>query len=122
MTARARSPLFDAVDTVLMDLGMDSSPESMMSSAPETWREDEGPLRDVLGEVLRESGVPSGLIDDDAIVEMVRFGAAELHPIAAFMGGVAAQEIIKLVTHQYTPINNTFIYNGIPSSSNTIEL
>jgi hypothetical protein len=46
-----------------------------------------------------------------------RFGAAELHNIASFMGGVASQEAIKLITHQYTPLNNTFLYNGMNSTS-----
>ena len=29
------------------------------------------------------------------------------------MGGMAAQEIVKVVVEQYTPFNNTFVYEGI---------
>jgi len=47
------------------------------------------------------------------IINSCRFGAAELHNIAAFMGGVGSQEVIKLITHQFVPVNNTFLYNGI---------
>jgi len=49
----------------------------------------------------------------DYLEEMCRFGAAELHSVAAVIGGAAAQEVIKLVTHQFVPLNNTFLYNGI---------
>ncbi|KFD49405.1 hypothetical protein M513_09672 [Trichuris suis] len=48
----------------------------------------------------------------ELIQEMCRFGAAELHCVAAIVGGLAAQEVVKLVTGQYIPINNTFVYDG----------
>lgn len=51
-----------------------------------------------------------------------RYGAAELHSVAAYMGGAAAQEVIKLITHQFVPINNTYIYNAMKQSSTTMEL
>lgn len=51
-----------------------------------------------------------------------RYGGCELHSVAAFMGGVAAQEIIKLLTNQFVPINNTLIYNAIKQLSVTVEL
>lgn len=46
-------------------------------------------------------------------VEIVRYGAADIHNVGAVVGGIAAQEAVKLITHQYVPINNTYIYNGI---------
>ena len=39
-----------------------------------------------------------------------------------FFSGAAAQEIVKLVTHQFVPFNNTYIYNGITGSSTTLQL
>ncbi|CAF4769178.1 unnamed protein product, partial [Rotaria sp. Silwood2] len=54
--------------------------------------------------------------------ELCRYGASELHSIAAFMGGCCAQEAIKLITHQYIPIDNTLIYNGIQQSINVFKL
>ncbi|XP_072013879.1 NEDD8-activating enzyme E1 regulatory subunit-like [Amphiura filiformis] len=61
-------------------------------------------------------------IKDDYINEMCRYGAAEIHPVAAFMGGSAAQEVIKIVTKQFVPFNNTYIYNAINASSATYRL
>jgi len=60
-------------------------------------------------------------VDDKYVQEIVRFGNCELHPIASFMGGVASQEAIKFITKQYIPLNNTFIYNGINSTTLAIE-
>ena len=51
-----------------------------------------------------------------------RYGAAELPSVAAFVGAVAAQEAVKVITEQFLPINNTFIYNGINQTSVTVEL
>jgi hypothetical protein len=45
--------------------------------------------------------------------EIVRYGGCELHTISAVVGGVAAQEAVKVLTHQYVPLNNTYVYNGI---------
>jgi len=61
-------------------------------------------------------------VNADTCVEIVRQGATEIHNVAAFMGGVASQEALKLVTNQFVPINNTFIFNGINGSSITVKL
>ena len=51
-----------------------------------------------------------------------RYGACELHSVAAYMGGVGAQEVIKIITEQFVPLNNTYIYNGIKQSSVTLHM
>lgn len=62
------------------------------------------------------------IIKDDYIHEMCRYGAAEVHSVAAYIGGCAAQEVIKLLTGQYVPINNTHIYSSINATSATFTL
>lgn len=52
-----------------------------------------------------------------AAIEVSRAQGAELHNISALTGGMAAQEIIKLITRQYTPIDNTCVFDGITSRS-----
>eukprot|EP00934_Nitzschia_sp_Nitz4_P007493 Nitzschia sp. Nitz4//scaffold59_size112058//92722//95440//NITZ4_004125-RA/size112058-snap-gene-0.53-mRNA-1//1//CDS//3329555171//7483//frame0 len=47
--------------------------------------------------------------------EMTRYANAELHTIASVVGGVASQEAVKLITGQYIPLDNTYIFNGIVS-------
>jgi amyloid beta precursor protein binding protein 1 len=61
------------------------------------------------------------LIKDHAI-EIVRVGACEMHNIAALIGGIAAQEIVKLITAQYVPINNLYVFNGITGVGATYEI
>ncbi|VBB26080.1 unnamed protein product, partial [Acanthocheilonema viteae] len=57
-----------------------------------------------------------------AIDEMCRYGASELHVIASFIGGITAQEVIKLITHQYIPLDNTFVFDGHTQRAQTYRL
>lgn len=72
--------------------------------------------------VLNSLSLSETLVKEDLIHEVCRFGGAEIHSVAAFMGGVAAQEVIKLVTRQFVPVNNTYIYNAIKQSSVSIKI
>ncbi|CAM9385253.1 unnamed protein product [Discosporangium mesarthrocarpum] len=45
--------------------------------------------------------------------EITRYGASEIHNVAAVVGGIASQEAVKAITKQYTPLENTVIYNGL---------
>lgn len=42
--------------------------------------------------------------------------SVELHAVSAVVGSVAAQEAVKLLTKQFVPINNSFVFNGINGS------
>jgi len=79
-------------------------------------------LKACVNAVLSELSLPASSVKDEPIHEMCRFGASEMHNIAALIGGVASQEIIKLITHQYTTLNNTLIYNGMNSTTTTVQL
>jgi len=59
---------------------------------------------------------------NDHIIEAVRYGGCEMHNIAAFQGGVVSLEVIKLATHQWVPLVNTFIFNGINGTSVSLEI
>ncbi|KAI9189277.1 hypothetical protein H9P43_000708 [Blastocladiella emersonii ATCC 22665] len=68
-----------------------------------------------------DTPIPTPSINlDDWVHEFVRAGPAELHGVAAYMGGVAAQEAIKLITSQYLPMAGTYVYNAIASQSSVI--
>lgn len=54
--------------------------------------------------------------------EVTRYGACEPHAVAAVMGGLVAQEAVKLITRQYVPVNNTYVFNGIASKAGFGEL
>lgn len=61
-------------------------------------------------------------IPQSAIDEMCRYGAGEVHVVAALIGGIAAQEVIKLATHQYIPLDNTLIFDGHTQQAHTYRL
>jgi len=78
-------------------------------------------LKELVQGFLTENGCEASAVSDDVIHEMCRFGASELHNIAAFLGGVVSQEAIKILTHQWVPLNNTLIFNGMKCTSETFQ-
>lgn len=83
--------------------------------------EDFGRLKACANSLLQEWNI-SATIKEDYFREICRYGAAELHSVAAFIGGVAAQEVIKVVTRQFVPFNNTYIYNAVNGGSATYQM
>ena len=74
-------------------------------------------LKAIADGLLSEIGmsVRVGVLDDLA-EEAVRCGGSELHTVASMMGGIGAQEIIKIVTQQYVPCARTLIYDAVKST------
>ncbi|PSS02241.1 hypothetical protein BD289DRAFT_449816 [Coniella lustricola] len=54
--------------------------------------------------------------------EVARAGGGELHNTSALTGGMVAQEIIKIITKQYIPVDNTCIFDGISSRCQVLRL
>jgi NEDD8-activating enzyme E1 regulatory subunit len=77
-------------------------------------------LTEILQGLADKWGVSESLEEDDAskwAQEMWRYGGAELHPMASFIGGLASQEAIKIISGQFTPLDNTFVHNGVDATS-----
>nr|POE72106.1 nedd8-activating enzyme e1 regulatory subunit axl [Quercus suber] len=55
-------------------------------------------------------------------LELVRAGGGELHNIASLTGGLVSQEIIKVITKQYIPVDNTCVFDGIASKSYVLRI
>jgi len=58
----------------------------------------------------------------ECLEEMVRFGGAEMHNMGAFVGGVAAQGIMKILLKQFFPYNHTYVFNGIHCDGLVVNL
>lgn len=84
--------------------------------------EDISRLKTTAVGLLSDLGCNGVTLTEDLINEMCRFGAAELHAVAAFIGGIASQEVIKLITRQFVPLSGTFIFNGIDHKSQLLSL
>lgn len=73
-------------------------------------------VREQLG--LSGNDVPSWR---EVVEEVVRYGGVETHSVAAFIGGVAAQEVTKLATSQFSPLHDTLIINMANMTSVTFR-
>jgi len=78
----------------------------------------------LLSEILKDTVIPHYKLSDEVLLlnnvdsickELTRYGNAEIHTVASVVGGVASQEAVKIVTGQYIPLDNTYVYNGIAS-------
>ncbi|CAB3991958.1 NEDD8-activating enzyme E1 regulatory subunit-like [Paramuricea clavata] len=82
--------------------------------------EGETELAACVTDLFKEWGIQSG-IKEDYVKEICRYGACELHTVASFIGGAAAHEVVKLITHQYVPFHDCYIYNAMTGSSVTLK-
>jgi len=58
----------------------------------------------------------------DVTEELERAGEGELHNVSALTGGMVAQEVIKVVTRQYVPVDNTCVFDGVGSRTAVFRL
>jgi amyloid beta precursor protein binding protein 1 len=77
-------------------------------------------------EILSEvSKIVKNAAEDNRIVqtvqEVARAKGSELHNISALTGGMVSQEIIKIITKQYIPIDNTCVFDGITSRTQILK-
>jgi len=82
-------------------------------------------LKSCTAKVMSESyNVSSGTVQivHEYVHEVCRHGGAELHAMAAFIGGCAAQESIKILTKQYVPVDNLFLFNSMTSTSVSLNI
>lgn len=78
-------------------------------------------------DIVEEIGkaVPGITLSDrvtEVAEEVARAKGGELHNISALVGGMVAQEVIKIITKQYVPIDNTCIFDGITSRAQIIRV
>lgn len=88
-------------------------------------REDDARLlKDCVSKVMSEIGgsqLSSSALWCDETAEVMRFANGELHNVASYLGGVAAQEAVKIITRQFVPLNNTFIINFATMKSTSFQ-
>lgn len=90
----------------------------------------EGIAHKIIDDVIKEAGTfiedPEYTKVKDGVaklcMELTRAGGAELHNIASLSGGLIAQEVIKAITKQYVPVDNTCVFDGITSRSQVLRI
>eukprot|EP00189_Rhodosorus_marinus_P012350 CAMPEP_0184745742 /NCGR_PEP_ID=MMETSP0315-20130426/8424_1 /TAXON_ID=101924 /ORGANISM="Rhodosorus marinus, Strain UTEX LB 2760" /LENGTH=528 /DNA_ID=CAMNT_0027218067 /DNA_START=149 /DNA_END=1735 /DNA_ORIENTATION=+ len=75
-------------------------------------------------QILSEMGMPPGSVDiwREGLLEFLRYDGSEVHSIASILGGIIAQESVKLLTRQFVPVKNTIIFNGANTTTSVLEL
>ncbi|TAQ85456.1 hypothetical protein B7494_g6239 [Chlorociboria aeruginascens] len=79
--------------------------------------------KDILATIDRT--VPDASLDPHQVQiteEVARAKGGELHNISALTGGMVAQEVIKIITEQYIPIDNTCIFDGVSSHTQVLRI
>ena len=85
---------------------------SAINLSPTTDTEAQTRLQNTFNELTRGS-IPNR--EDPGTKEPPPATYNELHNIAALTGGMVAQEVIKVLTKQYVPIEDTCVFDGIQS-------
>lgn len=83
--------------------------------------EDTKELIELQTTLFKEYGLEQK-IEDVCLREISRFGAAEIHNIAAYIGGVGSQIVLKSLIQQYVPLDNTYIFNGVHGAGQVFKL
>ncbi|KAK9451637.1 uncharacterized protein V1518DRAFT_409128 [Limtongia smithiae] len=91
-------------------------------SLDEEYETDIGKIETIAANIMSSLGGTTTSYLYKALHEIVRYGGGELHNISSLLGGITAQEIIKLLTRQYVPMVNTMVFDGIQSRSEVWEL
>jgi amyloid beta precursor protein binding protein 1 len=76
--------------------------------------EDISRLKTTAVGLLSDLGCNGLTLTEDLINEMCRFGASELHAVAAFIGGIASQEVIKVLLLPYSYQGPICLYQQRP--------
>jgi len=72
-----------------------------------------------------DSEIPDASSNENVVnasKEVARARGGELHNISALTGGMVSQEVIKIITQQYIPIDNTCIFDGITSRTQVLHI
>jgi len=85
-------------------------------------QQDTAELEQITANVLQQFGLVMTDLVQKFCAETTRAGGAELHNISSFLGGLVAQEVIKVVTRQYVTLNNTCIFDAIKSRTIVLEM
>ncbi|OCK83679.1 hypothetical protein K432DRAFT_423190 [Lepidopterella palustris CBS 459.81] len=124
---------FLAIDTFIATHDVDGLGCAAKVAGGDDWESDteevEGIALKIIDGLINEAGTS---IDEDEYSEiksrareyaqeLVRAGGSELHNISALTGGLVAQEVIKVVTKQYIPVDNTCVFDGVRSKSSVLR-
>jgi ubiquitin-activating enzyme E1 len=86
--------------------------ETNGGKSPKPWSDSEAAKVLETAESLKEvTGIEK--INTDLVTKLAKTSAGDLSPMAAFFGGIVAQEVIKATSGKYTPINQWLYFDSL---------
>jgi len=76
---------------------------------------DQGNILDFKKEYLNKRQVAENFVEDQTLLNVWQAYHKDLSPVAAIVGGLVAQEVIKLLSGKDDPIVNCFVFDGLES-------
>ncbi|KAM6387639.1 ubiquitin-like modifier-activating enzyme 7 [Pluvialis apricaria] len=64
-------------------------------------------------ELARSLGAQQGPLDEDVVRAFASVSAGDLCPVAAVVGAVAAQEVLKAITRKFVPVDQWMYFNAL---------
>lgn len=83
----------------------------------QSWELDIPQLQQATTALASELGLSARCVKDDLLLEVCRCAGGSLHVMASIIGGIAAQEAIKVLLRQFEPVKGVLIYDGVRSTS-----
>ena len=101
--------------------GVRSSEELATGDVDDFVREDADRVFSLMTEWFAASGTPldesTTEVARDVAYEICRYANGQLYAVGAVLGGIASQELIKVITQQFTPMTRRLIYDAVHSTT-----
>jgi NEDD8-activating enzyme E1 regulatory subunit len=87
------------------------------------WELDIATLTQLASSIWQELGLPGKcLATQEILTEMCRCAGASMHCVASVLGGIVAQEAIKVLLQQFVPVSGVLVYNGICATTKVLDV
>ncbi|KAI9204917.1 uncharacterized protein BJ171DRAFT_598927 [Polychytrium aggregatum] len=87
--------------------------QSKFGRLPQETDADVKEMRVLRDAYVSEHQIPSSFLTDDYVRTWARMAALEVMPVCAIVGGLLAQEILKVVSKKELPFNNYYCYYAL---------
>jgi NEDD8-activating enzyme E1 regulatory subunit len=88
-----------------------------------SWELDIQQLQQISTAIWHELGFQAKcVVTQELLTEVCRCAGSSMHCVGAIVGGIAAQEAIKLLLRQFVPVRGVLVYDGVRASSRVLHV
>ncbi|ORX86814.1 SUMO-1 activating enzyme E1 N subunit [Anaeromyces robustus] len=74
--------------------------------------EDLNKLKEIRDHLFKKYDINNAVLNDESLSKIIRNAGMEILPICSVVGGILAQDILKVISQKELPISNWFCYDG----------